>query len=137
MLILLDRGHRHHGVVVGTKVDVVDALRRFAEILFRLKHHLVGSAEKIEVVDLKAAQIDLQPLEHVIDGNVQCADFVAIDIQLDLRNGGAVGRINASEFTALGHGLHELYLSPRPAPAAFARSCPAVRRRIPKRCRDR
>ena len=53
---------------------------------FRLEHDFVSAAEEIEVVDLKPAQIDLQTLEHVIDWNVQGAGFVAVDVQLDLRN---------------------------------------------------
>ena len=109
-----DGGHRHHGVIARAKIDIVDALRRFAEILFRLEHHFVGPSEEIEVVNLKAPEIDLQALEDVIDGDIQRTHFVAIDIQLDLGNGSAVGRVNTGEFLTFGHGLHELYLSPWP-----------------------
>ena len=82
-----------------------------AEILFRLQHDFVGSAEEVEVVDLQPAEIDLQALEDVVDGNVQGARFVAVDVQLDLRNGGAVAGIDAGELLALRHRLHESCLS--------------------------
>ena len=79
-----------------------------AEILFRLQHDLVGAPEQIEVVDLEAAQVDLQALEDVVDRDVQGADLVAVDVQLDLRNRGAVAGVDAGELRTLGHGLHDL-----------------------------
>ena len=84
-----------------------------AEVLLRLEHDFVSSAEQVEVVDLQAAQIDLQTLKHVVDGNVQGAGFVAVDVQLDLRNGSAVAGIDAGELLALRHGLHELVFDHR------------------------
>src|SRR6185295_14981791 len=84
-----DGGHRHHRVVAGAEVDVVDALRRFAEVLLRLQHDLVGPREQIEVVDLEAAEVDLEALEDAVDRDVQGAHLVAVDVQLDLGNGGA------------------------------------------------
>src|SRR5262249_622177 len=95
------RRERHHGTVVGANVDIFDALRRLTEVLLRLQHNFISSAKEIEVVHLKATKVDLQAAKDVIDRNIERADLVAIDVQFDLWNRGAVGGVDAGELRLL------------------------------------
>ncbi len=57
----------------------------------RLGDHLVGSAEIIEIIDVIAAQVNLQGLENIGDGHICLLRFDAIDIRIKLRNARAEG----------------------------------------------
>ena len=51
--------------------------------------HLPGAAELVEIVDVQAAQIDLQGIEDVVHGHAHRLALGAIDIDVQLRRVGA------------------------------------------------
>ena len=50
-----------------------------------LRHHAVGAAEQIEVVDVGRAEIDLQRGEHVGDVDAEQLRLGAVDVEIKLR----------------------------------------------------
>ena len=56
-----------------------------------LRHHVPGAAEIVEIVDIKPAEINLQRLENVGDGDVLLLGFDAVHVDVNLRDAGAEG----------------------------------------------
>ena len=50
-----------------------------------LRHHLIGAAEQVEVVDVGRAHVDRQRVEHARDRHPQQLRLGAVDIGVDLR----------------------------------------------------
>ena len=60
-----------------------------AERRIRLRHHAVRAAEVVEVVDVEAAEVNLQRVEDVGDRDVLLLGLHAIDVGVELRDVGA------------------------------------------------
>ena len=61
-----------------------------------LGDHVLGAAEVVEVVDVEAAEVDLQRLEDIGDGDVFLLGLDAVDVGVELRNAGAEGARRAA-----------------------------------------
>ena len=64
---------------------LTDGVQVLAEIAVGLRRDAVGAAEKIEIIDILRAEIDLQRLEHVVGVDAQHLGADAVDIGIDLR----------------------------------------------------
>ena len=62
--------------------------------------HLPGAAEQVEVVGVGAAHRGLQGREDVADRDAQRLGALAVELEVDLRRGGAVGREHALRASA-------------------------------------
>ena len=56
-----------------------------AVVAGRLRHHAIGAAEQVEVVDVGRAEIDLQRGEHVGNIDAEQLRLGAVDIEIELR----------------------------------------------------
>ena len=81
-------------------------------IRLRLRDHLVGAAEAVEVVHVDRAEVDLQRLEHVVERDAVLLRLDAIHVGADLRHVHLVVREHARELRRLtrlrDHGLRGL-----------------------------
>ncbi|MCY1400587.1 hypothetical protein D9M71_156810 [compost metagenome] len=53
--------------------------------------NLIDTPEQVEVIDVERAQVDLQGLEHLADGNPQLLGLGAIQVDAQLRHVDLVG----------------------------------------------
>ena len=68
-----------------------------AVVRLGLDLHLPGAAEQVEVVGVGAAHRGLQGGEDVADRDAERLGALAVELEVDLRRGGAVGREDAGE----------------------------------------
>ena len=68
---------------------------RLAVLRLGLDLHLPGAAEQVEVVGVGAAHRGLQGDEDVADRDAERLGALAVELEVDLRRGGAVGREDA------------------------------------------
>ena len=57
--------------------------------------HLPGPAEQIEIVDVSAAEHGLHGVEEIRHDNAERLQLFAIDVQVELRRAGRIGREDA------------------------------------------
>ena len=101
--------------------DAVDVARRAPVGGLGLDLHLPGAAEQVEVVGVIAAHRRLQRVEHLRDLDPQNLGPLAVEIEVDLRRRGAVGRIDLRQTLAR-------FAPPPPARAPSRPGRPARRR---------
>ena len=80
------RGQRHHVTRLGAHVEGIHRIGPGSRVPLSLGRHPEGAPEKIEVVDVVAAEERLQGIEDIRDRNAELARPVAIDDVLDLRH---------------------------------------------------
>ena len=97
------------------RLELRDIARRGAERRVGLRDHLLGAAEVVEVVDVEAAEIDLQRLEDVGDGDVLLLGLDAVDVGVELRNAGAEGARTAPLSSRIACALRRSARRSRPA----------------------
>ena len=82
---------------VAARLAVADVADVLAEGAVGLRRHPVGAAEKIEVVDIGRAEIDLERLEHAVGGHAEHLGAHAVDIGVDLGRARVEEREDAGE----------------------------------------
>ncbi len=80
------RGERHHLALVVAGLEQADVLGVGAERRIGLDHDLVGAAEFVEVVHVERAEINLQRVEDIGDGDAELLRARAVDIGVELRD---------------------------------------------------
>ena len=107
-LRLQKRIKRHHRARARPDEDETRRLNLRAIRHIRLHHDLVSSAELVEVIDLIAAEVDLQRREHVAHLHAELLDLLAVDLEVVNRRVDAVRRPHTLQLGTLVHRLHDL-----------------------------
>ena len=81
-----ERAERHHvaGEVAG--FEFRDVLGAKTKIGVGLRGDLVGAAEAVEVIHVERAQVDLQRVVHLAQGDVHALGFHAVHVHEELRD---------------------------------------------------
>ena len=95
------RAQRHHLPAGVSRLELFDILRPRAKWRVRLRHDTIGSAEIVEVVDVQAAEINLQSLKRIGDGDVLLLGLDAIKVGVELRDIRAKAREQRLQFSVL------------------------------------
>ena len=91
------RAQRDHLSLVVADLQQIDVVDLVAEIALGLDVDLPVAAEGVETVDVERAEIDLQRLIHVVQRYSQRGDLGPVDVQVELRRGGAELRGHADQ----------------------------------------
>src|SRR5262249_45141406 len=83
-----ERRERNHIAVVVAHVILIDVLFAAALLPFRLQEDPPLAAEAVELVQVETAQISLQRLVDVRNSHALFKRFVAVEVGVDLREGG-------------------------------------------------
>src|SRR5207247_4112624 len=75
-------GQRHHLILVIADLKQFDVLRRLAEVFQRLDVDLPGSAEAIEIVDVKRTQRGFQRRANIVNRDAAVLGLGSVDDQL-------------------------------------------------------
>ena len=108
-LRLQERIKRHHRARARLDEDEARRLNLRAIRHIRLHHDLVGTAELVEIIDLIAAEIDLQRREHVAQLHAELLDPLAVDFEIIDWRIGTVRRPHALQLRPLIHRLQDLF----------------------------
>ena len=107
-LRLQERVKRYHRARARPDEDETRRLNLRAIRHIRLHHDLIGAAELVEVVDLIAAEIDLQRREHVAQLHAELLDPLAVDFEIIDWRIGTVRRPHALQLRTPVHRLQDL-----------------------------
>ena len=77
-----ERAEPDHLALVVAHLELQDVGHFVAKLLIGLDVDLPGPAELVEVVDVERAEIDLQRVEHVADGNAQGHALGAVHVEI-------------------------------------------------------
>ena len=105
---LQERIERHHRAGRALDEDELQAVRLAAIRRIGLQHDFVAAAELVEVVDLRAAVVDLHGREHVRERNPEVLDLLAVNLVVDDRRCDGVCRAHALQLGPLVRGRDDL-----------------------------
>ena len=108
-LRLQERIERHHRARTRLDEDEARRLNLRAIRHIRLHHDLIGAAELVEVVDLIAAEVDLQRREHVTHLHAELLGPLTVNFEIIDWRIGTVRRPHALQLRTLVHRLHDLF----------------------------
>src|SRR5262249_42126366 len=100
---LLDVQHgpqRHHLAAVVAYFQQLDTARIVAELAVGLDVDLPGSAEKVEIVDVKGAQKRLKRIKYVLRIDAHRLALIAVKVHVQLRHIGAEYTKEVFDFVA-------------------------------------
>ena len=80
------RPERDHVAAYVSNLELGDVIGSRSIRSIRLRDHLVGATELVEVVDVLGAEIDLQRREQIGEPDAELLGLVAIDIGEELGN---------------------------------------------------